>query len=66
MSPHAGAKDHEFVTCESRDGICWSDSVAQSIRDGNERLIARRVAQAIVDALKVIEIDKENSKPFLR
>ena len=54
------AQDHrELVAAETRDGVAILHAGAQALRDDGEQLVAGSVADRVVHALEVIEVDVE-------
>src|SRR6516164_1501578 len=54
--------DGKLVAAQTCDGINLPDADAQSVGDRAEQLITHRVPKGIVDLLKAIEIQTEQSK----
>ncbi len=57
------AEDGELVTAEARDQVLGPDRAAQAVGDRDEELVARRVAQAVVDSLKRSRSRKSTAQP---
>ncbi len=55
----AGQQDREFVATEARAGVARANLRLGAPRDFLERLVARQVAEAIVDLLEVVDVDHE-------
>ena len=51
---------HELVTPEAPDGVLLADGTCQPRRHRSQQLVARRVAQGVVDVLEVVEVQEEN------
>src|SRR5690349_7597372 len=64
----AGAveKDREFVAAETCDDVARPDAGFELLRDRNQQLVADSMAEAVVDQLKAVEIEKEHRKPGVR
>ena len=53
-------QQEELVAAVSADDVVRSRGAAQAFGDGGEHLVARLVAEAVVDELEVIEVDVED------
>ena len=51
--------DDEFVAAEPRDGVGFAHRGREPLRDRLQQLIARIVAQRVVDPLEVIEVEEQ-------
>ena len=58
----AGHDDGELVAAEPGDGVGRAGAAAQPLGDDLEQLVADRVAERIVDAFEVIEIEAEHGE----
>ena len=56
----ASHDDGELVTAEPGNRIGLPDAAAQSLGDNFEELVADRVAERVVDALEMIEVETEH------
>ena len=52
-------QDREFIAAESRAGVAGANLRLGTARDFLQRLVARQVAEAIVDLLEMIDVDHE-------
>ena len=55
-----GLDDGEFVAAEPRHQIVAADAGAQAVRDLAQQLVADLVAERIVDALELVDVDIED------
>ena len=55
----AGQQDRELVAAEARAGVARADLRLGAPRDFLQRLVARQVAEAIVDLLEVVDVDHQ-------
>ena len=53
----AGLHDRELVAAQSRDEAGGADAAAQAGGDGFEQLVADQMAERIVDALELVDVD---------
>ena len=53
-------QDDEFVAAPTRDQIARTDDGAEPGGDLRQELVARAVAEAVVDLLEVVEIEKHD------
>ena len=53
----------ELIAAESGDGITRSNGLAQAGRHGDQQLVPRAMAKAVVDPLEVVQVEKEHSQP---
>jgi hypothetical protein len=53
-------QDHEFVSAPSRDDITRANDGAQPARDFSQELVARAMAEAVVDLFEVVEIEEHH------
>ena len=61
----AGAMvNREFITTDALDDVIGPDAFAQSLRGGGQQEVARAMAQRVVDALEMIEIDEHQRHAF--
>ena len=58
----AGLDDGEFVAAEARDGVGLAHAAAQPLGHDLEQLVADRMAERVVDALEVVEVEIEHRK----
>src|SRR5207302_335683 len=56
-----GQQDQELVATLPRDNIRVADGFTQARADRLQELVARRVAEAVVDELEVVEVDEHQS-----
>ena len=49
--------DRELIATETGDGVVSLDATAQTLTDDRKHLIARGMAQGVVDLLKVVEVE---------
>ena len=54
---HGAVNDREFVAAQPRNDIRLSETTAQASGHGFQQLIADRMAERVVDALEMIEIE---------
>src|ERR671924_190744 len=54
-------EDRELVAAEARDGIGGPHGADEALRDLLEDDVARRVAEAVVDGLEVVEVDEHDA-----
>ena len=54
------AEHHELVAAEARDDVAGPDRMPEPLRDGDDELVAERVAEAVVDDLEVVEVDEQH------
>ena len=55
----AVAGDHELVAAEARHDVAAADALAQTLRDDAQQLVARAVAERVVDDLEAIEVHQQ-------
>ncbi len=53
-------EDRELVAPDSRDGVCRPDGGCESCADHREQAVARDVAEGVVDALEVVEVEEQH------
>ena len=53
-------QDREFVAAKPRDGVALAHRDANALRDDPEQLVADRMAERVVDALEVVEVEIEH------
>jgi len=58
-------QDHELVPAEPGDHVALFDRTRQSTADGDEQLVARVVAEAVVDRLEPVQVDEEDCGPLV-
>ena len=61
-----GLNDRELVAAESRRHVGFSEAIAQTLGDDPEQLIADRMAERVVDALELVDIDIEHRQLLAR
>ena len=61
----AGQKDDELVTAQSRDRVDIAQLFFQTHGDALEQQVADRVAEAVVDVLEAVEVDKQDGPQVL-
>ena len=54
-----GQDQHELVAAEPRDGVRLAHRAGQPLRDRLQQLVAGIVAERVVDALEVVEIEEQ-------
>ncbi len=52
----------ELIATQARGGVLRPQRSAHPLRDGQQQLVARRVAQAVVDRLEVVEVEEQDRK----
>ena len=52
-------EDDELVAAEARQEIAWAQRVAQARDDGGQHRIARTVAEAVIDLLEPVQVEKQ-------
>ena len=52
----------ELVAAEPRDRVVLADRAADALRDGAQQLVADRMAERIVHALEVVEVETEHGE----
>ena len=57
---HLRHDDGEFVAAEAGDGVGLARAAAQAVGDQLEQFVADRMAERIVDALELIEIEAQH------
>ena len=57
----AGQHEHELLPAEAADGVALADDVAQRGGGERERAVALGVAEGVVDALEVVEVDDDDA-----
>ena len=57
LAVDAGKDEHELLAAEAADGVALADDRAQLGGGRGERLVALGVAERVVDALEVVEVD---------
>ena len=64
MAPSAGLdvgeQEEELVAALPGDRVGLADGRAEPLGDGAQQLVARRVAEVVVDELEVVEVDEED------
>ena len=63
---HAGdvrAEHGELVAAEPRHHVVGAHRAAQAVGDRDEQLVARRVAEAVVDDLEAVEVEEQDRHP---
>src|SRR5207302_3383567 len=58
----AGGEHSEFISTQSRNLVRWAHGVFQPPRENLQQNVADAVAIAVVDRLKVIQIDVEHAE----
>ena len=58
--------DRELVLAEPGQGIGRVDAAAQPVGNGGEKLVSGRVAERLVDALEIVEVDAEHRQAGFR
>src|SRR5436190_1395552 len=61
-----GAHDQEFVAAEARDQAFGGDRVLDAARGAGDHLVARGVAEHVVDDLEAIQVDVQHGDAGLR
>ncbi|MNP72379.1 hypothetical protein D3C76_1689270 [compost metagenome] len=56
----AGQQDDELVTPQARHGVDIAHLLLEAMGDAFEQQIAHRVAQAVVDVLEAVEVEKQH------
>ncbi len=59
---HVGLHDGELIAAETRDDIGVAHAALQPAGHGFEQLVAALVAQRVVDALELVEVEKQHRK----
>ena len=59
-------KDDEFVPAPARDQIAGADDGAEPGCDLDQKLVAGAVAEAVVDLLEIVEVEKHHGEPVAR
>ena len=54
------AEDRELVAAEAGHGLVPAQRVAQAVGDGDDQLVAGRVAEAVVDDLEAVQVEEED------
>ena len=52
-------QDDELVTSEPSDGVAVAQDAGQALGHENEELVARGVAERVIDVLEVVEVEEE-------
>ena len=55
----ARQQQRELVAAQPRDGVPFAHALAEPLRDAAQQLVARGVAEAVVDLLEAIEVDED-------
>ena len=63
---HVGADDDELVAAETGHEVVGPDGVGEPVGHGQEELVARLVAEGVVDELEVVEVDEQHRHRRLR
>ena len=66
-APHRMLDDGEFVAAEPRDKVALLDAGADTARHGLQQLVADMMAERIVDALELVDVDikqRERLAPY--
>ena len=53
-------EDRELITAKPGWGVAWPQAIAQSAANGAEQLVADHMAEAIIDHLESIQIEKQD------
>ena len=53
-------QNHEFVAAQARDDIVLARAFAQAFGNLDQQLVARGMAERIVDDLETVEIDEQH------
>ena len=56
-----GQQDRELVTTEPGDGIRAAQTLTQQVGDVDDQLVARLVAERVIDGLEMVEVEDEQS-----
>ena len=64
--PDGGLNDGEFVAAEPGRHIGLAEATAQALGDALEQLIADRMAERVVDALELVDVDIEHRQLLAR
>ena len=62
----AGQHEHELLAAEPADGVGLAHDVAQRRGGERQRAVALGVAEGVVDALEVVEVDDDDGHPPAR
>ena len=60
---HVGAQDRELVAAEAGHRVGRAQDAAEPVPDGHQQLVARIVAEAVVDHLEVVEVEEQHPDP---
>ena len=60
------AQDRELVAAEPGDGVAGTDHAFERAGDRDEELVARVVAEAVVDVLEAVEVEERDADGRLR
>ena len=61
---HLRHDDGELVAAHARHGVELARAAAQALADQLEQLVADRVAERVVDALEVVEVEAKHGQAF--
>ena len=61
---HLGHDDGELVAAQARDRVGLARAAAQALADQFQQLVADRMAERVVDALELVEIEAEHRQAF--
>src|SRR3954451_17568305 len=53
-------QDSELVTAEASDKVLAAHTCAQAIGDGNQQIVARLMADAVVDDFEIVQVDEQH------
>ncbi len=57
---HPVDQDRELVAAQPRHGVAGAEKVLEPAGDAHQQLVADRVAEAVVDVLEAVEVEKED------
>ena len=55
-------KDDEFVPAPARDQIARADDRPQPARDVGQQLVARAMAEAVIDLFEIVEVEEHHGQ----
>ena len=62
---HAFDQRHELVAAQARDDVAAAHAAGDAATDLAQRLVAHRVAQAVVDQLEAVDVDEQQREAAL-
>ena len=59
IGPRRGGRRAELVALQAREDVGFAQALLQRSRAGQDELVARRMAEAVVDRLEAVEVEDQ-------